>query len=373
MPCRRLPLPLQPYAPPDVATPQLAVTPIPTTTPVRSEAVAALPTGQLRRGPVVVDLAHYSLIDRAKFQPLAAALAQHGLDLRFWLPTVDTSNIKEITDFPDMSADLARQLGDASGLVVISPLFLYTPAEIAVVERFVADGGRLLMISDPDVESDSASDTNQLAASFNVIFNQDYLYDTNANDENFTYFFQGEFLDQAADLAGSRIAFYGGRSIGGAVETLVRSADTTLSSLRNGLTSFNTVVLGGSPANSSSGHVLAMSDFDVLTDPYVARHDNRRMLQFVADFLAGAERDNDIADFPGFLGKDVALTIDSTEPVGALSLATAAELPACVGSQRPPVAPRRGRCLLADCCWDWSRSDLCGGLSHGRQPIGFAE
>jgi hypothetical protein len=50
------------------------------------------------------------------------------------------------------------------------------------------------------------------------------------------------------------------------------------------------------------------------------------MLKFVADFLAGAERDNDIADFPGFLGKDVALTIDSTEPVGALSLATAAEL-----------------------------------------------
>ena len=72
----------QPYAPPVVATPQLAVTPIPTPTPVRSEAVAALPTGQLRRGPVVVDLAHYSLIDRTKFQPLAAALAQHGLDLQ---------------------------------------------------------------------------------------------------------------------------------------------------------------------------------------------------------------------------------------------------------------------------------------------------
>ena len=324
-----LPLPAattKAYVPPDVPTPQLAVTPIPTATPVRIDAAAQLPTDELPRGPIVVDLAHYSGIDRARFQPLAAALAQHGLDLRFWLPTVDASKVKAITDFPDMSTDLAKQLAGASGLVVVSPLFLYTPAEIAEVERFVADGGRLLLISDPDVESDSASDTNQLAAAFNVVFNQDYLYDTTANDENFTYFFQDEFLGPAADLAGSRIAFYGGRSIGGAVETLARSAGTTLSSLRNGLTSFNTVVLGGSPANSSSGRVLAMSDFDVLTDPYVARHDNRRMLQFVANFLADASRNSDIADFPDFLGKQVALAIESSEPVGAPSLATAAEL-----------------------------------------------
>ena len=324
-----LPLPAattKAYVPPDVPTPQLAVTPIPTATPARIEAAAQLPTDELPRGPIVVDLAHYSQIDRARFQPLAAALAQHGLDLRFWLPTVDTSKVQSITDFPDMSAELAQQLGGSSGLVVISPLFLYTPAEIAEVERFVADGGRLLMISDPDIGSDSSSNTNQLAAAFNVVFNQDYLYDTTANDENFTYFFQDEFLGQTAGLAGSRIAFYGGRSIGGAVETLVRSASTTLSSLRNGLTSFNTVVLGGSPANNSSGRVLAMSDFDVLTDPYVARHDNRRMLQFVADFLAGAKRDSDIADFPAFLGKQVALALASSEPVGALSLTTAAEL-----------------------------------------------
>ncbi len=324
-----LPLPAatsKAYVPPDVPTPQLAVTPIPTATPVRIDAAAHLPTADLPRGPIVVDLAHYSRIDRARFQPLAAALAQYGLDLRFWLPTVDTSKVKAITDFPDMSADLAKQLSGASGLVVASPLFLYTPAEIAEVERFVADGGRLLLISDPDIESDSASDTNQLAAAFNVVFNQDYLYDTTANDENFTYFFQDEFLGNAADLAGSRIAFYGGRSIGGAVETLVRSASTTLSSLRNGLTAFNTVVLGGSPANNSTGRVLAMSDFDVLTDPYVARHDNRRMLQFVASFLADAKRNSDIADFPAFLGKQVALALESSEPVGALSLSTAAEL-----------------------------------------------
>ena len=74
-------------------------------------------------------------------------------------PTVDTTDIQQITDFPDLAAELEKQVAGASALVVISPFFLYTAAEVAVVERFVADGGRLLLISDPDVESDSASDT----------------------------------------------------------------------------------------------------------------------------------------------------------------------------------------------------------------------
>jgi len=58
----------------------------------------------------------------------------------------------------------------------------------------------------------------------------------------------------------------------------------------------------------------------------VARHDNRLMLQFAGDFLAGAERDNGLSDFPDFLGREVALRIDETQPVGALALTKAAEL-----------------------------------------------
>lgn len=314
------------YQPPSIATANLAATPIPTPTPVAQAAPVPLPDNELRRGPVVVDLAHASLIDRDRFQPLAAAIAMRGLDLRYWLPTKDISNVRTIASFPDQSALLEKQLADASALIVVSPFFMYSPQEIAVVEQFVSDGGRLLVISDPDIESDAARDTNSLASAFSIIFNEDYLYDTVHNDENYTYFFQSDFLDRAEQLEGSRIAFYGGRSIGGAVVPQLRSTATTLSSMRNGLTRFNTVVLGGLVANNTIGRVLGMSDFDVLTDPYVARHDNRRLLEFVADFLAGAQRANTIADFPAFLGKQVALVIDNTQPVGANGLSKAAEL-----------------------------------------------
>ena len=314
------------YTPPTVPTAAVAATPIPTATPI-PVAQASVATGEeVRRGPVVVDLAHFSAVERNRFQPLASALAEQGVDLRFWLPTVSLDNVTQFSDFPDQSEALQRELSGASALVVVSPYFLYSEKEVQVVEQFLADGGRLLIISDPDVESDAARDTNSLAAPLNVVFNEDYLYDTVDNDENYTYFFQGGFFDQADALAGSRIAFYGGRSIDGAVIPQVRSASTTLSSLRTGQTDFTTGATGGVEASGSLGRVLALSDFDVLTDPYVARHDNRRLLAFVAEFLAGGERNHSIADFPAALGKEVALVIDDSAPVGAQGLAKAAEL-----------------------------------------------
>lgn len=314
------------YTPPSIPTAAVATTPVPTATSLPPATRSDIPEAAIKRGPVLVDLAHFSAIDRDRFQPLASALASQGLDLRFWLPTIEMSSVASFTAFPDQSASLQKMLADASALVVVSPFFLYSDKEVQVVERFLADGGRLLVISDPDLESDAARDTNSLAAPFNVVFNEDYLYDTIDNDANYVHFFQDGFFDQAEELAGSRIAFYGGRSIDGAVTPQVRSAATTLSSLRTGQSNFTTVALGGLQANNTAGHILALSDFDVLTDPYVTRHDNRRMLDFVVNFLAGGARNQTIADFPAFFGKRVALIVDSSDPVGAQAVSKAAEL-----------------------------------------------
>ncbi|MEJ5247041.1 MAG: hypothetical protein WHS90_04695 [Caldilinea sp.] len=314
------------YAPPEIPTAAIAATPIPTPTPAPAPVAGELPETPVKRGPVVVDLAHYSAIRRDRFQPLAGALAERGVDLRFWLPTVPLESVRSFIEFPDQSEALQKILADASALVVVSPYFLYSEKEVQVVERFLADGGRLLVISDPDIESDAARDTNSLANAFNIVFHEDYLYDTVDNDANYIFFFQGDYFDQAAGLKGSRIAFYGGRSIGGAMTPQARSASTTLSSLRIGQSNFTTVAIGGAPATDTAGRVLALSDFDVLTDPYVTRHDNRRMLEFVADFLAGGARIQTIADFPAFFGKTVALVVDSSDPVGAQAIAKAAEL-----------------------------------------------
>jgi hypothetical protein len=320
----------RPYPVGQVPLTSVAATPVPTATAVPLSAETLLTLQDMRPGPVVVDLAHGNRLNRSQFEPLAAALARRGLGLRFWISDIDILSLTSYLDFPDQSEELASLLGDASALVVASPFFLWSPAEIALVERFVADGGHLLLVSDPDVEGDLAQDINNLGEPFGVVFNDDYLYDTAANDGNFTYIFLGEYLDQATRLVNKRIAFYGARSISGEVTPQVRSAATTLSSLRTGVTSFTTVALAGLHSRGTAGRVLALSDFDVMTAPYVERHENLQLVEYVAAFLVAAERQDTVSDFPAYLGKRVALIFGNAEAVDAKILLEGARVQAAL-------------------------------------------
>jgi hypothetical protein len=159
-----------------------------------------------------------------------------------------------------------------------------------------------------------------------VVFNDDYLYDTEVNDGNYTFIFPDDYEGQAERLAARRISLYGARSIGGEVSPLLRTAFTTLSSIRTGLTNFTIMALGGLESRGTLGRVLALSDFDVLTNSYVERNDNQELVEFVAGFLAAAERKDTITDFPGYLGKQVALVFGNAEAVDAKILLEGARL-----------------------------------------------
>lgn len=305
----------RPYAPADVPSLSVAATPAPTAVPLPQPTSLASAGHELRPGPVVVDLAHGNRVQRNQFEPLAAALASHGLGMRFWLGDVDPMTVSSFLDYPDQSEELASLLRDASGLVVVSPFFLWSKAEIALAEQFVADGGRLLLISDPDVVGDLAQDINNLGEPFGIVFADDYLYDTVENDENYVHVFPSEFVDDAAGLAGNRIAFYGTRSISGEVTPQALTSDTTLSNLRKGLTGLSTLIKAGLDSRGTQGGVMAMGDFDVLTAPFVERHDNAQLTEYVAEFLASGERTQDVTDFPAYLGKDVTLVLANADAV----------------------------------------------------------
>lgn len=316
------------YTPPNVPPSSMAVTPIPTITPMAMDARQSQPESELRAGPVVVDLAHFNRLNRSNFQPLAAALAERNVGLQFWLPVeVDLFALQSLADFPDQSKELTVALEDASAFIIASPFFLWTPQETAVLEAFVADGGRLLLISDPDVLGDVARDINNVGEPFGVVFNDDYLYDIVTNDKNHTHIFIDQFVNDAADLAGDTVVFYGARSIEGSGAPQARTGATTLSSLRTGLSNFVAMTLAGLEANGTAGRVLAMTDFDVLTEPYVTRFNNRQVVEHVADFLAGAERDDLVVDFPAFLGKEVTLIYGDGE-LDAAALEQSAKLQA---------------------------------------------
>lgn len=326
------------YTPPDVPELSFAATPAPTPTAIPVTEGIRTAAAELRRGPVVVDFAHFSFLNPANLQPLADALADRGLGVRYWISKVNTMALESSAQFPDQSEDLALQLKEASALAIVSPFFLWTEKEIAVVDRFVADGGRLLLVSDPDINGDFPSLLNILAEPFGVVFNDDYLYDTVHNDGNFTFFFNESTADAVATaqedessadtavLADATLAFYGGRSISGAVTPQVRSVETTLSSLRTGQSGFTTVAIGGVAERGTQGRVLALGDFDVLTEAYRVRHDNQRLVEFVADFLSAEQRNNTMVDFPDYLGKEVALSFGARAAIDANLLAQGAQL-----------------------------------------------
>ncbi len=307
----------RPYAPSELPSFSVAATPQPTVTPWAQTPPPSQAKQELRPGPVIVDMAHGNRVSRNQFEPLAAALARRGVGIRFWMSDIDPMTVTNFLAYPDQSEELAPLLRDASALVAASPFFLWSKAEIALVERFVADGGRLLLISDPNVVGDLAQDINNLAEPFGIVFADDYLYDTVENDGNHVYVFQTQFEDQAAELAGRRIAFYGARSISGEVTPQIRTAPTTLSALREGTTGLTTAALGGLASRGTLGGVLAMSDIDVMTAPFVERHDNAFLTEFVTDFLVSGERTNSVTDFPAYLGKHVTLVFANAAAVDA--------------------------------------------------------
>ena len=305
----------RPYAPAAVSDFSVAVTPAPTVTPIAAIPMTAQVTQELRPGPVVVDLAHGNRISRSQFESLSAVLGPARPGLAFLDERRRPHDHHQLLRLPGPVGDVDVAARDASALVVASPFFLWSKPEIAVVERFVADGGRLLLISDPDVVGDLAQDINNLAEPFGIVFADDYLYDTVQNDGNHVYVFQTQFEDQAADLTGSRIAFYGARSISGEITPQIRTADTTLSALREGRTGLTTAATGGLASRGTLGNVLALTDIDVMTTPFIQRYDNARIAQFVADFLAAGQRTNAVMDFPAYLGRHVTLIFANASAV----------------------------------------------------------
>lgn len=322
------------YTPPEVPELSLAATPVPTPTAMPLVEPQVNRESELRSGPVLLDLAHFNSIDPSALQPLADALANRGLGLKYWLSTIDPMSVVNYLEYPDQSEVLVSELRDASAMIIISPFFLWTPPEIRLLEQFVADGGRLLLISDPDIFGDFVPAANMIGEPFGVVFNADYLYDTSRNDGNYTFFFQEEAsaADQAStsepqnSLADSTIAFYGGRSLSGDLQPVLQSVETTLSSLRVGRSGFATAGIAGLAERNTAGRVLALTDLDVLTEPYRQRHDNQQLVDYVADFLSGDERVNRVVDFPNYLGKEVALTFGASRAINANLILQGAEI-----------------------------------------------
>ena len=120
---------------------------------------------QQRPGLLLVDLGHRNDFDKGEISGLLARVSDRGYDIEF-LGDIDPfgSIIRRSREFRLLL--LEERLREANSLLVILPGDPFIPAEVNVVERFVAQGGRLLLVSDPTRDSE----INSLGERFGINF-----------------------------------------------------------------------------------------------------------------------------------------------------------------------------------------------------------
>lgn len=239
-------------------------------------------------GTILVDLVHGNRFELAELSVLQARLAARGQQL-------------EVVADAD---DLMEQLRYAKALVVISPGENWTSEEIQRVQKFVDKGGRLLLVADPtrfELDWDllvldyDAPHINDLSAEFGLLFQPGYLYNVEENEGNFRNIRLTDFASHELTEGLDRVVFYAAGSIASEELALISAKGETRSSQSERVEDLPVAVL------AADGAVLAFSDLTFMTEGYSAVFDNDRLVAHVADFLSGAQRLYDLADFPLFL------------------------------------------------------------------------
>ena len=185
---------------------------------------------------------------------------------------------------------LEEKLRQANSLAVILPDDPFTREEVDLVERFVAKGGKLLLLDDPT----RRSDINSVAERFGINFLPDYLFNSVDYDINFQNIFIQDFrLDKITEGL-SKIALYTAGSIRSSKPGLAYTDVNTRSSIVERIEPHYPI------AKSTNDRVLAIYDLTFMVPPQNSILDNDRLIANIADYLTSNERLFDLADFPFF-------------------------------------------------------------------------
>lgn len=227
---------------------------------------------------------------------------------------------------------LETQLKTASAFVTVSPTFAFTQYETQLLRNFAERGGRIMVFADATrnmlyydyisgnpIAYGDANAANSLLKHFDILVNNDYLYNTQKNEGNFRNVLFDEFGKSELTFGLGEVAFYGSRS----VETesglvLLQGAETNLSSLNDA----HNPNAGGA-ALSADGNVAAFGDFTFLSAPYSAYTDNAALIQNLADFALSGVQAKSLDLFPYVFSRNTVQVFVASDVEKDPSLVTA--------------------------------------------------
>ena len=228
-------------------------------------------------GTVLIDDAHGNRYARADIQPMVEALTRVGYDVEFYT-----------------GGELSAELEDAKAFVVIDPASEFRPGDIDDIRRFTGQGGRLLMVGEPDRIAVGggffgASIVNQesrlttLASRYGMSVDTAYLYNQESADANYKWITTRP--GENADIEGvERTTMYTAAAVrtnGGRV--LLRSAANTQRA--------DSDDAGRYPVAVRRGDVILLGDKSFMNDGRFRVADNEAFVTYLVEFLASGERE----------------------------------------------------------------------------------
>ena len=247
-----------------------------------------VPRVRVRRGTLLVDAAHRNAFEQAEILTLLSRVADRGYDVEF------------VGDFNLMDDDeriplLQDRLRHADSFLIILPREEYLGGDIAVLQRFVARGGKLLLIADPT----RPHEINTVGEPFGLEFQPDYLFNQVEYDLNFRHIYVRDFQPDQLTSGLNEIVLYVAGSIKSSGEGLAFADANTQSTLTG------TVDPTYSIASGEGRNVLAIFDLTFMIPPHNSSLDNNQLISNIADYLTDSEREFELADFPSFFKGNV--------------------------------------------------------------------
>jgi len=231
---------------------------------------------------VVVDVAHAGDIDREALTPLVSTLTENGATVRYHVGERQNGR------------PLNESLRSADALVVLGAEQRYTESELNGLAAFSDAGGRVLLLNEPSqaspaglgllrpVASDSVTKPMApLASQYGLAYGNGYLYNMHEYDTNYRNVYATPTSDTALTEGVDRTVFYAAVPVEGGDAVVTATEQTTLSQTRRQDT-YGVV--------ARSGNVVAVGDTNVLTQEFLYRADNERLVGNLLDFLVTGEK-----------------------------------------------------------------------------------
>jgi hypothetical protein len=271
----------------------------------RSARLEAVDNPAVSQGVVVVDYSHRNALFVEELNILLTKLVARGFS--YEIVSGGGGDDDESDADGNNGAGLAGKLSYASALILPLPRDEYSDEEIAEIERFVEKGGRVFIIGDP-TRTVFVEALNSIAGSFGIIFANDYLYSLEDNDNNYRNVIYSSFADSPLTQGldeGDRVIFYSGGSVNAPGHEIILGDENVFSSRSEGGRTMAAAVL------THEDQVLALADLTFMGEPYSAAESNGTLINNIADFLTGAQRNYELEDFPYFFNPDVDIVFDN--------------------------------------------------------------